>query len=180
MDPSLHTRLRGTNPRTLWLLGAACVACIGLFRWRSLLLGIGDKVLDARFGYTPLDVVAFFGGLDPGALRLYAWSELTLDVLFPVAYVLFLAIGLSKLYSGAWAARMVLLPMLGGAADLLENGLLAAMAFTFDGGVSSLSPAASLITSVKFVLLSLALLLLVGGLIAGGITRIRRATGKEA
>src|SRR5215208_3120323 len=61
-----------------------------VFRWRAAYLselsGIAQPILDGRLWYSPDTVAEVAKGLGPQGRTLYAISELTLDVLFPLVY----------------------------------------------------------------------------------------------
>ena len=144
---------------------AAALLCLAAFRWRDARLG-GLELLDAKQWYTPEQAAALFGALDrldPRARAVYAWTEVSVDVLFPVAYGLLLALALLRLYgNGRW---LYLLPLAGGVADVFENISIALLAATFDGAPSSWARVAAVFTLLKSVLLLAALTAVAGGVI---------------
>ena len=121
--------------------------------------------LDVRsLGYTRTEAGELLDALGPDGRRIYAWTEVTLDLVFPFVYGLLFAIPLVRLYEPrqAW---VLLFPLAGMAFDLLENVTVATLAWTYQQGQESgLATAASAFTRMKtlFLLLSL-LLVLVGG-----------------
>jgi hypothetical protein len=100
-----------------------------LFPWRARLLSAGrpalPPVLDVRIPYTPAQVRALATDLGLEGRRLYALTELTLDLAFPPLYASWLSLTL------AWAWRKIrpewagphwnLLPYAGMLGDLAEN-----------------------------------------------------------
>lgn len=163
---ALYTLLRATTRRSLGLLLVLFAVCYGLFQLRHARLGVEEKVPDVRVGYTAQDVADFFSLVDPASRRLYAWTQVTLDVVFPVIYGLLLLLAIAALYDEKPALWLMGLPLLAVASDLLENGLLAYLAFTFEEAASPLGRVASLCTSTKFALLGLSFIVLLPGLIA--------------
>lgn len=94
-------------------------------------LGYPSLVLDTRLNYTPEQVNEYFADLGESGRSLYAWTEATLDFLYPLLYGAFFSlsialIGNKVLPSGSSARYLVLLPWLGVLADFMEN-----MAITF-------------------------------------------------
>ena len=100
---------------------AGVVACVAGLVWRQQRLG-GLELLDSRGWYTPDEAAALFDELDrldANARLVYASTGLTIDMAFPVAYGLLLAILLFRLFRGG--IPLFLLPLAMAAADLLEN-----------------------------------------------------------
>lgn len=148
------------------LLVVGFILCLQGFAWRQRQLGSAAEVPDVRFGYSPEEIRAVFENWGPDGRRLYAVSQLTLDVAFPVIYATLFAICISRLYPMGWAKVLVLIPAFAGVADLGENLLLAALAWTHDGGVSAWVWVATALTVLKFGAFVVSLLvLLVGGFI---------------
>ena len=66
----------------------AALLCLSGFEWRDARLG-GLELLDTRQWYTPEQAAALFGALDrldSRARAVYAWTEVSIDMVFPVAY----------------------------------------------------------------------------------------------
>ncbi len=134
------------------LAGAA--ACVAGLVWRQHRLG-GLELLDSRGWYTPGEAAALFDALDrldANARLVYAATGLTIDMVFPVAYGLLLAILLVRLWRGA--APLYLLPLAMAAADMLENLTVAALALSYAGAPTPLAWPAAIFTLVKTVLMA--------------------------
>ena len=146
--------------------------CILGFNGRTLALrregrlGNGEKLLDGRWWYTPADAGALLCKLGKDGRRLYAVSEVTLDLIFPLAYGLSLALLLVRLWprDQAW---LLLLPFVTVIADLLENFTIAFLAWTYsnESGPSALAKVAAIFTLTKRTFLSLAFLAVVIGIV---------------
>lgn len=148
--------------------------CVAVFRWRDARLG-GLELLDTRQWYTPEQAAALFGALDrldPRARAVYAWTEVSVDLVFPLAYGLLLALALLRLFD---ARSFYLLPIAGAAADVLENISIALLAATYDGAPSSWTRVAAVFTLLKSVLILAAL-----AAVAGGVIRWLRAVRRVA
>jgi hypothetical protein len=139
------------------LIALAFVVCLALFAARTSQLGTSG--LDGRRqGYCATEVSAFLGSIGPGGRQLYAWTEVTLDAIFPAIYGLLVArvIAWGEL-PGVWQ-HAIWLPWLTAAFDYGENGLLAYLAWSFERGVSSrVVMVASLLTQAKWAAGGLAL-----------------------
>ena len=155
-----------------------CLVCSLGFAWRQQIFGTENPGLDGRFNrkhflYKPSDVDTLFRNLGPKNLKIYAITELTLDVVFPIFYVLFLVFLMIRLFPADKAKYLILLPVLGGIFDLAENFTIAFLAFTFDQKESVISYLAAFFTFLKWVLLLSGLLVLLLGLILAVWTRIK-------
>ena len=143
----------------------AALLCLAGFQWRDARLG-GLELLDVRQWYTPEQAAALFGALDrldPGARAVYAWTEVSVDLAFPVAYGLLLALALLRLFGDG--RPFYLLPIAGAVADVLENISIALLAATYAGAPSSWTRVAAAFTLLKSVLILTALAAAVGGAI---------------
>ena len=143
----------------------AVLLCLAAFQWRDARLG-GLELLDVRQWYTPEQAAALFGALDrldPRARGVYAWTEVTVDLIFPVAYGLLLALVLLRLFGNG--RPFYLLPLAGAVADVVENLSIALLAATYDGAPSSWTRVAAVFTLLKSVLLLAALVAAVYGTI---------------
>jgi len=82
---------------------------------------LGAQILDVLPGYDLALIEKNFLIYGEDGRVLYAWASLTLDLLFPICYVVFF-IGLIFLLAGSSFSRwLVILPCLLGAIDLIEN-----------------------------------------------------------
>jgi hypothetical protein len=141
--------------------------CAQGFEWRRKTLGYGIQSLDARFWYSPDEASAFFDAIKANGQRVYAITQLTLDVAFPFIYGLLFAILLIHLYSQKRAKKLVLVPVLTASCDLLENITTAYLALRFKGQPSPVAWAAAIFTSLKWALLILSLILIAVGAVVG-------------
>jgi hypothetical protein len=108
------------------------------------------KGLDGDLGgYDGAEARDFLAGLGERGRRLYATTEVTLDLAFPLVYVTLLAVLIVRVYAERTAKYLVLLPALGGVADVLENCILAYLAWSFDGQASGWARVASAFTLLK-------------------------------
>ena len=131
----------------------AALFCVAVFQWRDARLG-GLELLDTRQWYTPEQAAALFGALDrldSRARAVYAWTEVSVDLIFPVAYGLLLALALLRLFGDA--RPFYLLPIAGAVADGFENISIALLAATYDGAPSSWTRVAAVFTLLKSVLI---------------------------
>ena len=161
-----------------WRVAAAAlagiVACLAGLVWRQHRLG-GLELLDSRAWYTPGEAAALFDDLDrldATARLVYAVTGLTIDMVFPAAYGLFLAILLFRLFRGL--VPLFLLPLAMAAADVLENMTVAGLALSHAGAPSPVSWLAATFTLVKTVLIAATAVALAIGIVRWLWTRLRR------
>ena len=143
----------------------AALLCLAGFQWRDARLG-GLEILDTRQWYTPEQAAALFGALDrldPRARAVYAWTEVSIDLVFPVAYGLLFALVLLRVFKDG--RPFYLLPITGAATDVFENLSIALLVSTYDGAPTSWATVAATFTLLKSGLILATLAATVGGVI---------------
>ena len=166
----MHDRLRSgvqrlATRRVVIPTMLVALLCVAGFRWRDARLG-GLELLDTRQWYTPEQAASLFGALDrldPRARAVYAWTEVSIDMVFPVAYGLLFALLLLRLFGDG--RPFYLLPIAGAAADVSENLSIALLASTYGGAPSFWTSVAALFTLLKSGLILTTLAAAVGGVI---------------
>ena len=167
---NMHDRIRpglqrlATRPVVIPTVLAA-LFCLAGFQWRDARLG-GLELLDTRQWYSPEQAAALFGALDrldSRARAVYAWTEVSIDMIFPVAYGLLLALLLLRVFEDG--RRLYLLPIAGAATDVFENLSIALLASTYDGAPSSWTRVAAAFTLLKSGLILATLAAVMGGVI---------------
>ena len=120
------------NQSTIFSLILSFIGCVILFQIRKRC--IGKDIPDVWLHwYTPSDVKRFLDDLETKKKRwLYALSEVTVDVIFPVTYGLLAMLTLYYLigHSQPHPIWLLYLPLVTVAADLLENVTVAWLALT--------------------------------------------------
>lgn len=176
LDRLAHTlRDLATWPALLLLLAAIAI-CLTTFGWRARALGLGEPAFDRRAsGYTPAEAGELLDRMGSGGRSLYAATQLTLDLAFPLVYGLFGAILVVWLYPHSWARWVLLVPLLAVALDLSENLITAIMAWRHQQGQTpSLAGLASTLTVAKTWALRLGALALGAGLAIKIVRKIGR------
>ncbi|HYG79572.1 MAG TPA: hypothetical protein VD861_04250 [Pyrinomonadaceae bacterium] len=167
-----------TWPRVL-LLVALCFLIAGLFEFRAKELGYGNPGLDSRWrGYSPEEARKFFQDIGEDGRKLYAATELTMDIAFPLVYGSLFSALVILLYGQQRARYLVLAPLLAAAFDLAENVTLAIMASTFKGQASGLARLAVVFTLAKCALLGISLLMTIVGVPLLVVAALRGKRGK--
>jgi hypothetical protein len=155
---------RGTW-RAVALLFILFLLCTQGFEWRRKTLGFENPALDGRRWYSPAEARDFLQNIGERGRRLYAVTELTLDLLFPIIYGALFSILLIHVYARGTAKNLLLVPLMTVVADVAENLTTAYLALQFDGQESSLARVAATFTMVKSVLLLLSLILILFGVV---------------
>jgi hypothetical protein len=166
---------RLATPPTIVGMALVTVWLAALFRYRAKhlaeLAGGEVTIIDGAFFSTPARLHGSIGSYGDAGRAFYRMTELTLDVVFPLAYALFLLIAL------AWAVRRGFpmmpavasagraLPIVGAAADLCENAGIAALLSAYPRQLPVVAVLTMIATPVKFLALSASLVLLVGAVV---------------
>lgn len=175
---SIHNRLTSlaTWP-VVSLLLVGFLACQSGFDWRHRALGHAETPESLKW-YTPGEICKLFEEWGDDRLALYAWTEVTLDLAFPLIYGTLFAVLIARLFQvGQWRWA-VMVPLCGAAVDLMENATTAALAWSYiyNKQESPVAWAAACFTVVKIVCFVVSGLLLLGGGVAG-LWRSRAETG---
>ena len=137
---------------------------IVMFQWRNAEMirfanGHYATPLDGRWqGYTPTEAADLFNRLGADGRKFYAISEVSLDLVFPFAYGALLIMLVRRLWQPSWRSIFVVICILTAGTDLIENGIIAYLAFTYRDSVQPLAYMANLVTLTKWGLLCIALL----------------------
>src|SRR5262245_2557775 len=118
----LHARFMALATWPLIALLVAAYILIQLaFDKRAEFLGTEPSVPDVRTrGYTPQDIACLIRTWGPDKARLYAITQVTLDLVFPVVYGLLFATLMAQVYSSGYWRLFVLLPLIAVVTDLGE------------------------------------------------------------
>lgn len=147
---------RLSRPGALVAAVVANLACVAGFIWRAGELEV--ELLDGRGWYTAADVQALLSSLTEDQRDLYALSELSLDVIYPLAYA-GLLIGIIHRLLPTARARL-LQPLAALTFDLTENILIFSVTQAWTGSppAAGLVAAASTVTLAKWSAIALSLL----------------------
>jgi hypothetical protein len=148
---------------------AVVVLCGIAFVWRAAHLGA--SVPDGRVWYTAAQLGDFLACIGGSGRILYALTQLSVDVVFPLAYASLLTVLIERIWRTGDLGLLWLAPLLAAVFDLLENLALASLAFSYSAAPpAALVAVAASFTLVKFVLVGVSVLLL-GGIFAVGSPR---------
>jgi hypothetical protein len=162
-----------------WPIFALLVALFILFtlgfQWRSKVMreiaGHEVKPFDVRVSYTPDEARELLETMGERGRRIYAVTQLTLDLLFPFIYGGLFVITLYRLYGQP--GYLLAVPLVTVVADLLENLTTTYLALSYNGLASAVAHVASTFTIVKRSGLVILVVLILAG-IAIWVLRYRR------
>jgi hypothetical protein len=174
---------RWANFKTLLLIILLALPFnIIFFPWRnsrlSDLSGVTEPFLDARFTYTPSTLNALFAAYGQSGRRLYALSEVTIDLIYPILYTLFLSLLISLILTKVFPDFIALkplsfLPFVILLSDYTENFSLVILSLRHPNRIDWLAHMASLFTSIKWMVLSIIIVFILLGLAALAIRYVR-------
>ena len=139
------------------------------------LSGNSVEILDLTFGYSISEFNAIVSIYSEEARHFAAFFTITADVVYPLVYGFLLSFWIALIFrpmhqkSGKWK-NLPLLPFAIILVDLVENGLLYQLLYTFPNQSNTLVQIASILTQTKWSLLIICFLLI----ISGGMIRIKQ------
>jgi len=135
----------------------------------------GAGPLDLLLVYGPQKVNDIFTALGEAGRQAYRTIELSLDLLFPLSYTLWLASWMHLAYGGrrsyAWLRWVAFAPIV---CDLAENAGIVSMLAAYPEPSALLVRFASVCTSLKWCAFAFVVVALLGGSIAAAVRRIQR------
>jgi hypothetical protein len=173
MNPgnSLTRRIR---PRALlFLILLALPFNLLLFPRRSSYLveltGDQHPIIDTWFAYTPEKIYEILPAYGESGRQLYAVSELTLDLAYPLIYNSFLWLAITLVFQKAFPSqsrshKLAYLPVAVCLCDYTENALIAALLLGYPRQLNLFAWAASFFTTGKWLMGILAVLSILAGL----------------
>lgn len=147
---------------TAALLVVVAIMCFGILGWIAQRFS-PHRMPDVRWWYSPEEVREFFEAINESGRRVYVCMALSVDLIFPVAYGMLFATLLVHLYTREWGKVFLWAPLLTIAFDMLENFILAHLAWHFKGQASRLAVVAASCTALKWSLFFLTLILVFAG-----------------
>lgn len=186
---TLETLDHWATGRNILLLVGLYVAMVGailpLAQARLQAASGGFGPLDSRFSYSATEVEAALKAYGAEGRRLYLLGEMTLDVLYPVVYGLFLSLTITYCYRLVLPAdhpllRLALLPLATLAIDYLENASLVTLLANYPRLLPGLEVIAGALTTVKWILAIASLAAVMVGLVAVVVKRVRSRGAAKA
>lgn len=148
----------------------------------SILSGREKPTLDSDVHYDATYAYDLFCSLTDKGRRLYAWSEITADLIFPIIYSFFLSLLIIYIFQKTSFTKpqqfLAMLPFLMLLFDYGENTLIAFMLFDYPDRHTALAQVASVCTKLKWSLLVVSLAAILFGLTCLMIQFVERRSGK--
>lgn len=127
-----------------------------------------SPTLDPNLFYTSEDAYELFGKLEQRGRKLYAWTAITVDMVFPIIYSFFLSLLTIYIYQRCLIKKsphfLPILPFIAMLFDYGENVLIAFMLFNYPQEHTALASIASLFTKLKLGFLIISYLAIFIGL----------------
>lgn len=115
-------------------------------------------VLDTQFSYTPEKAYKILSDYTDDELKTYIIVELTVDFVYPIVYTLFIAFLIFKLSN---KSTLSLFPLLILFSDYFENIGIVTIAYYYPQKLPNIVTVTSLLTSLKWILVAISILLIV-------------------
>jgi hypothetical protein len=170
---------KGWNILVAFVVMAFCEAFL-LPRMSATLNAAAPSVgpFDLRLFYSPEQAQSMLAAYGEQARHAYMVGELTLDILFPIAYTLFLAFSISWLFQRSFkkdssAQLLNLVPIGAWLFDLLENISIVIMLAMFPSFSILVAMLSSFFTAIKWGFAFFGIALLIFGVVAYIVKRIR-------
>ena len=179
---------RIANGRILILLFLAALPFLAfVFPYRntalSIVSGREKPTLDSDVHYDATYAYDLFGSLEKKGRRLYAWSEITADLIFPLIYAFFLSLLIIYIFERTSFTKpqqfLAMLPFLMLLFDYGENILIAFMLFDYPERHNAIAQVASVFTKLKWSLFGLSFAVILFGLTCLTIQFVERRSGSR-
>lgn len=127
--------------------------------------------IDLQFAYSPERAYELIRSYGEETRRSYMIGEMTMDVLYPIVYTLFLSLTLLQLFPKN--AKIALIPYIIFIADMLENTGIVTMLYNFPKELITVAILTSVFSTIKWSVVAIAVLLLIMGLVKALIVKIK-------
>jgi hypothetical protein len=130
-----------------------------------------NPILDVMFAYTPAQVYELVPAYGEQGRQLYAMTELTADLVYPIIYNLLLSVLMAIVFrtafsSGSKLHRLPLLPLASWLADYLENVGITIMLLSYPQELDAVAGATSFFSTAKWAVGSASVIMIAIGLVA--------------
>lgn len=143
----------------LFLVGVVVVFV--MFIMPSLAGKEGAVPIDLQFAYTPEQAYELIDSYSDEVRSTYAFGEMTVDVVYPIAYTLLLSVTLMLLYPQNW--KLAWLPYVIFASDMLENTGIVTMLYSYPAKLITVAWITSGFSTIKWSLVLLVLVIILVG-----------------
>ena len=168
-------------------LMAVVVFNLGLFPWRSARMKALSKqdvgIIDTMFAYAPEQAYQKILAYGDQGRPFYAVTEVTIDLVYPILYNLFLVLMMTLVFRRAFLGDSVLqklrfLPFVVWASDYAENTCIVILLLSYPQRLDAIAWISSFFTTVKWSLGVASLTLIVMGLAVWLIKRKSRGDSR--
>jgi len=128
--------------------------------------------IDLQFAYSPERAYELINSYSAETRHNYMIGEMTMDVLYPIVYTLFLSITLLLLYPQK--EKLALIPYVIFIADMLENTGIITMLYNYPTELYGVAMATSVFSTIKWSVVGIAFLLLIIGLVLALIKKLKK------
>jgi hypothetical protein len=139
--------------------------------------GRKKPTLDSNIHYGAREAYELFGELKDEGRQLYAWTEITADLIFPIIYSLFLSLLIIYIFQKCSLNKpqqfLAMLPFSTLLFDYGENILIAFMLFDYPQVHTAVAEVASVFTKLKWTFLAVSLGAILFGLTCLAIKSVR-------
>jgi len=158
-ETAKSTLAQMANGKTLILLFlAGLVFAVFVFPYRNraltILSGLKKPTLDSNLRYGATEAYELFGKLQAEGRKIYARSEITADLVFPIIYSFFLSLLIIYIFQKCSLNKpqqfLAMLPFLMLLFDYGENILIALMLFDYPRKHTAVAEVASVFTKLKW------------------------------
>lgn len=118
--------------------------------------------IDLQFAYTPQRAYELINSYSDETRHNYMIGEMTMDVLYPIVYTLFLSLTLLLLYPQK--EKIALIPYVIFIADMFENTGIITMLYNYPSELHGVALATSVFSTIKWSVVIVCFLLLIVGL----------------
>lgn len=121
--------------------------------------------IDLTFGFNPEKSLSMISQYSEAAKKVYARTEMTKDVLYPIVYTFLFAIILSLLFKNTPLALVNVLPMISGIFDLLENSMIVSLLYSYPNNSHGQAVLLEIFKLLKWISTGFVIFLILYGLI---------------
>src|SRR5258706_1413983 len=135
-------------------------------------------IIDLTFGFNPQKTLMMVAGYGDAARSYYARTEMTIDIAYPVVYTFLLGVILTLLYRESSYAWVSLIPFICLILDYLENINIVILLILFPQQSLAIATLCEIFKLMKWLTFGCVILLMIFGLTAKVIDRVKQPTAK--
>jgi hypothetical protein len=142
------------------------------------LAGKSTPIIDVMFAYTPAQVYELVPAYGEQGRQLYALTELTADLVYPIIYNSLLSLLMAIIFRGAFSSgsklhKLPLLPLASWLADYLENVGITTILSSYPQELDAVAWVTSFFSTVKWTVCGASAAMIVIGLVVLLVKKIK-------